>query len=719
MSNRLSRETSPYLLQHAGNPVDWHAWGAEALELARRTDRPILLSVGYSACHWCHVMAHESFEDPDTAATMNRYFVNIKVDREERPDIDQIYQTALQLILRRPGGWPLTMFLTPEGEPFFGGTYFPKHTRHDLPAFDELLHRIAQVWTGQRDQVLAQGAEIVRHLARTVPGADGQDAGGQDAGGRRDAVDDTARIAGCGLRDALMPTFDRTCGGFGGAPKFPQPSTLCALLRHAVDADDVEARDAVFTTLQRMAEGGLYDHLGGGFCRYSTDARWNIPHFEKMLYDNGPLLRLYAQAWQITKEPLFRRVCEETASWLMREMQSPEGGFYSSIDADSEGEEGRFYVWQRDDVAAHLDDDEAAAFIARYGLDAPPNFEGHAWHPFAAKPLSRVARELGIAEDTAAVRIASARAKLFAVRETRVRPGRDEKVLTSWNALAIDGMAFAARVFGERGWAASARAAFDFVGRALWRDGRLLATHKDGRSHLDAYLDDYAMLLGACIEVMQAGALRPEDLRFATSLADVLLGQFEDPAGGGFYFTGHDHEKLVLRPKPGYDSAMPSGNGTAALQLQRLGHLVGEPRYLDAAQRAMALFADDVRRVPHGLPTMVSAMREYASPPAVVVLGGPSGVLQQWRDALAPRWLPGATVLQLPPETEGLPQTLRMPVGTQPQAWVCRATQCLPPVDTLERLMSLLDEPPVGTATGDARPATGDGQRAATGKRDM
>ncbi|RPH59507.1 MAG: thioredoxin domain-containing protein, partial [Burkholderiales bacterium] len=515
-------------------------WGQEALALARSSVRPILLSVGYSACHWCHVMAHECFEDEETAALMNRFFVNIKVDREERPDIDQIYQVAHQLIARRPGGWPLTMFLTPDGKPFYGGTYFPKRSRYQLPGFDELLQRVAQVWAGQRAQIVAQGDELVRHLAATLPerrdDATDADAGVEadrgargEAGEPGDPIEAIARQAPRALWAALMPSYDATHGGFGGAPKFPQPSTLDALLRHAVAANDAEARDAVLSTLRHMAEGGLYDHLGGGFCRYSTDAQWLIPHFEKMLYDNGPLLRLYAEAWQLTGEPLFRQVCEATAAWLMREMQSAPGGYFSSLDADSEGEEGRFYVWQRDEVARHLDDAQFAAFAPRYGLDGPPNFEGHAWHLHLARPLADVAAQLGRPEHECAALVADARARLFALREARVRPGRDDKVLTSWNAMAIDGMAFAARVFGEPRWATSARRALDFVRAELWRDGRLLATHKDGRSHLNAYLDDYAFLLGAVLELMQGAALRTDDLRFACALADVVLAQFEDP----------------------------------------------------------------------------------------------------------------------------------------------------------------------------------------------
>jgi uncharacterized protein YyaL (SSP411 family) len=696
MPNRLAGETSPYLLQHAGNPVDWHPWGEEALALARASDRPILLSIGYSACHWCHVMAHECFEDEETAALMNRWFVNVKVDREERPDLDQIYQVAHQLIARRPGGWPLTMFLTPTGKPFFGGTYFPKRSRYDLPGFDELLQRVAQVWEQQRDKLVAQGDELVRHLASTLPErpsapqAGGAGDGAAGPGPTPDALAALAVDAPRALRDALMPSYDAAHGGFGGAPKFPQPSTLDALLRHAVAAGDAVAREAVLATLRRMAEGGLYDHLGGGFCRYSTDAQWLIPHFEKMLYDNGPLLRLYAEAWQLSGEPLFREVCEGTANWLMREMQSPRGGYYSSLDADSEGEEGRFYVWERDEVARQLDGAQFAAFAARYGLDRPANFEGRAWHLYMAMPLAEVAARAGLPQPDCARVVEAARQRLFALRETRVHPGRDDKVLTSWNAMAIDGMAFAARVFGEPRWAASARRALDFVRDELWRDGRLMATHKDGRSHLNAYLDDYAFLLAATLEAMQGDSLRPDELRFACALADVLLAQFEDPRDGGFYFTSHDHEALVLRPKSGHDGATASGNGVAALQLQRLGHLVGDARYLKAAERTLSLFADEIGRVPHAFPTLVSALAEWRAPPTIVALTGPPDALRSWRAALGRGYRPGLIVVRLPGDPAGLPPALARPAGSSPQAWVCRGTQCLPPIGEIGAMVTEL-----------------------------
>jgi uncharacterized protein len=681
MPNRLAQETSPYLQQHADNPVDWHPWGDAALRLARSTERPILLSIGYSACHWCHVMAHECFQDAETAALMNRHFVNIKVDREERPDLDQIYQTAHQLITHRAGGWPLTMFLTPDGKPFFGGTYFPKRSRHNLPGFDDLLSRIAGLWQSQRAQIETLGDEVVRYLAGTLPVRSGAA-----------ALDGAAAQAVSGLLDAMMQSYDAEDGGFGGPPKFPQPASVGTLLRVAHASGSDAAREAVLHTLRRMAEGGLYDHLGGGFFRYSTDAQWLIPHFEKMLYDNGPLLRLYAQAWQLSGDALFRTVCEETAAWMMREMQAPHGGYCSSIDADSQGEEGRFYVWQREELAQRLTPSEYAAFAPRYGLDGPASFEQRAWHLHVARPLAGVAASVGAAQAECEALIAAARARLFEIRETRVRPGRDDKALTSWNALAIDGMAFAARVFGQAQWAASARRAIDFVRSHLWREQRLLATHKDGRSHLNAYLDDHAFLLGALLELMQLGPLDAADLRWACALADVMLAQFEDAQDGGFHFTSHDHEALVMRPKSAHDGATPSGNGMAAMTLQRLGHLIGEPRYLRAAERTLALFAGEIAHAPHGYGTLVGALTEYGAPPTVVVLTGPSAALAPWRAELDRRYSPDMLCLQLCGAADDLPPSLAKPAAAVVQAWVCRGTQCLPPIGELHALNATLAE---------------------------
>ena len=660
MPNRLARETSPYLQQHAANPVDWYPWGEEALERARAEDKPILLSVGYSACHWCHVMAHESFEDPGVAGVMNRLFVNVKVDREERPDIDQIYQAAHQMLARRPGGWPLTMFLSPQGTPFFGGTYFPPTARYGMPAFADLCARVAALWRERRADIEAQNAEVLAALERSVP-----------QGGAARAEFSGEVLAA--LLANLRASFDARHGGFGGAPKFPHPTDLELCLRKG-------GLDIVRVTLERMCQGGIYDQLGGGFCRYSTDAHWSIPHFEKMLYDTGPLLALLADAWILTREPLFARCAEQTAGWIMREMQSPEGGYYSSLDADSEGEEGKFYVWTREEIASVLSPQEYAVAAAHYGLDQPPNFENRFWHLRIVHP------------PTDSDVLDRAKEKLFAAREKRVRPGRDEKVLVSWNALAIRGIAHAGRVFARPDWLASARRALGFVRSTMWRGGRLLATYKDGRAHLNAYLDDYAFLLAALIELLQE-RFSSDELEFACALADVLLEQFEDRQAGGFYFTARDHERLIHRPKPGQDNATPAGNAVAAWALGRLSSISGQERYGHAAERALELFYPAMVEYPAGYAAMALALDESLSPPGTLVLRGSQAALPEWQAALAGEFLPDVTVLGIPDGTAGLPETLDKPARPEPvNGWLCRGVTCLAPIGDLVNLKKTLKE---------------------------
>jgi uncharacterized protein YyaL (SSP411 family) len=655
--NRLAAETSPYLLQHADNPVHWQPWDETSLAQAREENRPILLSIGYSACHWCHVMAHESFENADVAAVMNRLFVNIKVDREERPDLDQIYQTAHQMLTQRTGGWPLTLFLAPDGTPFFGGTYFPREPRYNLPGFADLCERVAEAFENRRSDIDTQNAELRRALANTVP-----------ASGTASEFDPQPLAA---AEQSLARAFDPVHGGFGGAPKFPHPTDLAFLLRRS----DATSRQMALTTLTRMSEGGIYDQIGGGFSRYSVDERWEIPHFEKMLYDNGPLLGLLADAWAQTGDPLYARVADETAAWVLREMQAPDGGYYSSLDADSEGEEGKYYVWDRDEVKALLTPQESALAIRRWGFTGPPNFEDRHWHAKVAGSLSAEEAPL----------LASARQKLFAAREQRIRPGRDDKVLTSWNALMIEGMAHAARVFERGDWLASARRAMDFTRRTMWHDGRLLATAKDGRAHLDAYLDDHAFLLSALLELMQAD-FRREDLTFAVELADTLLARFEDREAGGFFFTAHDHEALIHRPKTGHDNATPAGNGVAACALQRLGHLLGETRYLVAAERTLQLFWPQISHSPAGFGSLLLTLEEALTPPDIIVLKGPAGQMAEWQRALGAA--PHRLVLALPNGIAGLPETLAKPESDCVNAWVCRGVTCSAPTANLDELIN-------------------------------
>ncbi len=674
MPNRLAQQTSPYLRQHAENPVDWYPWGEEALERARREDKPLLVSIGYSACHWCHVMAHESFEDPSVAGVMNDLFVNVKVDREERPDLDQIYQLAHQMLAQRPGGWPLTVFLTPGQVPFYAGTYFPKDARYGLPGFAEVCRRISQAWHAQRSDIERQNGTLLQALARAEQPA-------------TDASNSAASIDAAFT--SLKQSFDPRQGGFGAAPKFPHPAELEFCLRRFGACGDPDALHIVSFSLERMALGGIYDQIGGGFARYSVDANWTIPHFEKMLYDNGPLLRLYANAWCASLNPLFERVAGETAAWLMREMQSPEGGYYSSLDADSEHEEGKFYVWDVQQVRSLVSADEYAVAAACYGLDQPPNFENRYWHLSVSKPLDQVARDTGRDAAVCESLLQSARAKLFAAREQRVRPGRDEKMLTSWNALAIIGMARAGAVFGRGEWIASARHAFGFLRRTMWREGALLATFKDGRAHLKAYLDDHAYLLAAALELVQAD-FDPGLLDFARELAEALLAKFEDRTRGGFFFTGSDHEPLIARLKPFPDGAMPSGNGVAALALQRLSLLLGESRYAEAAVRALRAGAGSIADMPAAHASLLIALEEELTPTRTVILRGPQPELERWQRRLARCYLPQTVALAIPPDAKPLPAPIAKPISGNVNAWVCEGVTCLAPMSEFDALAALV-----------------------------
>ncbi len=675
--NRLADETSPYLLQHAANPVDWYPWGEEALEHARREDKPVLLSIGYAACHWCHVMAHESFEDEATAQVMNELFVNIKLDREERPDLDKIYQHAYQLLNRRPGGWPLTVFMSPDDHvPFFIATYVPKTARHGMPAFTRLLRQVAQVYRERQGDVREQNRALLAALRRTPAGGD--------------SVPGPQPLADC--REQLSRTHDPVHGGFGDAPKFPQPTHIERLLRHWQRAgdDDPEALDMAAETLRRMARGGIYDQLGGGFCRYSVDERWEIPHFEKMLYDNGPLLALYAEAHAVTEEPLFRRVTKETVDWLLREMRSLEGAFYASLDADSEGEEGRFYAWDRDDIRAALSDAEYAVFAPCYGLDQPANFEGR-WHLHLAETPERLASRLSLDPDEVRQQVDSARARLLALRDRRVRPGRDDKVLTAWNALTIRGLAVAGRLLARADWLKAAEQALDDIRERLWRNGRLYASIKNGRTGSGGFLDDYAFLLDATLALLEAH-WRDGDAHFAVQLADALLARFQDPAGG-FFFTADDHEPLIQRPKPALDDALPAGNGIAALALLRLGRLLGRTDYLDATERTLAWAQPWLEQAPLGCGALLHALEEFLFPDATVILRGRDIDPGEWRAALEPSYAPRRLLLAVPDSATDLPgQLANLPSGPQgaTRAYICHGTHCSAPVATPEEMRALL-----------------------------
>ena len=694
MTNKLAQSTSPYLQQHADNPVHWLEWGPEALQLARATGKPILLSVGYSACHWCHVMAHESFEDEGIAMVMNELFINIKVDREERPDIDQIYQSAHALLTQRGGGWPLTMFLTPETKPFFGGTYFPKTARYGLPGFGDLLGRVANYYRDHQDDISAQNEQLIAALNRSeMRKADGEAIAD---------VDLSCEPIEAGLQQ-MQRSFDTRRGGFGSAPKFPHPEMLEFCLRQFATSGNAalqnQARHIACFTLERMCKGGIFDQLGGGFARYSVDADWAIPHFEKMLYDNGPLLRLLSDAWLVAEDPaqaaLFKRAAEQTATWVMREMQSPgeqtSAGYFSTLDADSEGHEGKFYVWTLHQIAHLLTSDEYRVVACHYGLDQPANFEVHFWNLVVATPIGQVANALALPATQCEALLSSAQLKLFTERETRIRPGRDEKILTGWNALMIEGMAHAGRVFGRPDWVASARRALNFVRHVMWNADaqRLFATHKGGKTHLNAYLDDYAFLLKALIEMMQAD-FQLEDLQFAQQLGDVLLDQFEDRASGGFFFTSHDHEQLIQRPKPGLDNATPSGNGIAALALLRLSHLTNDLRYAEASRKTLAVFFEQIEDHPAAFGSLLIALEEQLLPPRLVILTGPTDGVVAFQHALTNNYLPTTITLVFANGSGGLPTALARPATTVVNAFICQGVTCLAPLTDIAKLQEVL-----------------------------
>ncbi len=668
MANALSLETSPYLLQHAKNLVEWYPWGEQALTLARDLDKPILLSIGYSACHWCHVMAHESFEDAEVASIMNAHFINIKVDREERPDIDQIYQTAHSMLSQRSGGWPLTVFLTPHQEPYFSGTYFPKTPRYQLPGFADLIPRVAQFYHERKDDLAVQNGQLADALKHTIPAPSNV----------LSASENTLKLA----FSSLESSFDFEHGGFGSAPKFPNPADITLLL-HQAKADNNRAEAMALQMLSAMANGGIYDQLGGGFCRYSVDERWNIPHFEKMLYDNGQLLFLYVDAWQISKNPRYQQIIEETVAWLQREMLSPQGAFYSSLDADSldthgHAEEGAFYVWQLDEVKKILSPEEFVVATSCLGFDHSPNFEGHAWHPYLVRLPEYAEKEF----------LKSAQAKLFETREQRARPGRDDKILTSWNALAIKGLARAGRVFNRPDWTRLAQNAVDFIHEKMWVNEQLLATCKGDKAHLNAYLDDYAFLLDALIECLQAN-YRASDLAFTEDLAEALLENFESE-DGGFYFTSHSHETLIHRPKQGYDNATPNGNGIAGVALQKLGHILGESRYLHAAERTLKAFDSSMANNPAACASLCHALEEFLTPPTMVIVRGEARKMIAWHEKINQTYYPHHLFFYLDQNVKDLPQTLQREFSPDVNAWLCKGVVCEPSMNDLQVVLKNL-----------------------------
>jgi len=663
-TNHLAGSTSPYLQQHADNPVAWYPWGETALERAREADSPILLSIGYAACHWCHVMAHESFEDAAVAERMNRWFVNIKVDREERPDLDRIYQFAFMALNGRGGGWPLTVFLDPHDlQAFFAGTYFPPAPVHGMPAFPDVLERLAEVWRDQRDSIREQNRRLAE-LCRRMEGD------------LRPAELSPEPVAAA--RRAVAEAFDRDHGGLGGAPKFPQPGVLGLCLYDTADTTSGPAPGRIAQeTLAAMAAGGIHDQIGGGFARYSVDAGWQIPHFEKMLYDNALLLGLYADAAVRFGRDDFARVARGIADWAEREMRAPGGGYCASLDADSDGEEGRFYVWQPAEVAALLSADEYSLVARHLGFDREANFDGR-WHPVVAVAAEELAAESARPVTEVEDLLAAARAKLYAARAGRVWPARDDKVLTAWNAMLVEGLATAGRCLGDAGLVDRAADTLDFLHATCWRAGRLYAVHRDGTTHQPAFLEDHAALLAAIVALLQA-RWRSGDAALARAVADALLAHFEDTDKGGFFQTADDHEALPWRPRPLADDALPSANGVAALALARLGHLLGEARFLRAAERTVALAMPMLHQQTLGHATLVRALAEQLEPPEIVRIHGPPAATADLASVAAARFDPGRLVFAVPPEAaEPLPPAEAG--GEQAVGLVCRGRSCEAPL---------------------------------------
>ena len=670
MPNRLAGETSPYLLQHKDNPVDWFPWGPEALERARAEDKPILLSIGYSACHWCHVMEHESFEDADTAEVMNSLFVSIKVDREERPDLDGIYMQAVQLLTGH-GGWPMTMFLMPDGRPYHGGTYFPREPRQGMPAFTDVLKAAAEAYYSRKGDVVASARNLTDRLQS--PGQ-----------GRSDEILTAAILQVAAQR--LAGQYDWDHGGFGSAPKFPQPMSTEFLLRSYRRQPDPRVLQMVEHSLIQMANGGIYDQVGGGFHRYSTDAHWLVPHFEKMLYDNALLSRLYLHAYQLTGNAFYRRVTEETLDYVLREMTDPSGGFYSTQDADSEDVEGKFFVWSPGQVIAELGDSDGALFSRYYDVTESGNFEGKSILNVPV-PAAQVAKEAGVTEAELGEVVRRGGARLYEVREQRVHPGRDEKVLTSWNGLMLKSFAEAAATLGRDDYRAAAVANAEFLLRELRPEGRLLRTWKEGRAKLLGFLEDYSMLIDGLIALYETTF----DRRWtdeARRLADEMVELFWAEGEGVFYDTGNDHEELIVRPRDISDNAMPSGSSVAADVLLRLALIVGEADYARRAMSSLRSVAQLLASYPTGFGHWLGALDYYLSKPLEIAVIGPRDdpASKALVDVVTGAYLPNKIVAGWDP-ADGNDAVVGLPllegrslVEGKPAAYVCENYACQMPV---------------------------------------
>ena len=680
-TNRLINETSPYLLQHAHNPVDWYPWGEEALAQSEQEDKPILLSIGYAACHWCHVMEHESFENEQIAAIMNEYFINIKVDREERPDLDEIYMNAVQMLTGQ-GGWPMTMFLTPDLKPFYGGTYFPPDNRYGRPGFPRVLLGVAEAYRERRDAVGEQAEQIIANLNQLSA---------MEGDGHQLTTDMLDRA----YQDYLS-RFDHHDGGFGSAPKFPPSMGLLLLLRHWHRTGNANALNMVEVTLEKMARGGMYDQLGGGFHRYSVDERWLVPHFEKMLYDNALLSIAYLEAYQATGKVFYHQVATETLDYVLAEMYDAEkGGFYSTQDADSEGVEGKFFVWEPDEVEQLLGEEKAKIFCEYYDITEPGNFE-HKNILHVQTPADLVARklnmDLGELEDI----LAEGKQKLFEVREKRIKPGLDDKILTSWNGLMIRSMAMGYQVLGDERYREAAEKSARFVLSELSQNnGMLLRTHRAGKSHLNAYLEDYSYFVAGLINLYEATFV-VEWLKEAERLNQIMIEQFWDDASGGFFFTSNNHETLIVRSKTGYDGATPSGASMAIHNLVRLDKLLNRPDFREKVETTLDVYYRQIEHSPSGSAQMLCELDFLLSTPKEIAIAGQqeSEDTQAALTAVHSRYVPNK-VLALASDAEGLSDLIpllegKTQVDGRATIYVCENYTCQAPITDVEELAELL-----------------------------
>ena len=679
-TNHLINETSPYLLQHAHNPVDWYSWGDEAFQKAKSQNRPILLSIGYSACHWCHVMERESFEDEKIAALMNDLFVNIKVDREERPDLDEIYMNAVQMLTGR-GGWPMTVFLTPEGKPFYGGTYFPPEDRYGVPGFPKILQGVANAYREKPQDVERSVEQILAALQRMSLSTESQQPFSSDIIGQS--------------AEQLAQAYDTDHGGLGKAPKFPNVGVYELFLRHYHHSKGSRFLEMVTHTLTKMAQGGIYDHLGGGFHRYSVDEKWLVPHFEKMLYDNAQLVRIYAQVYSITGEPLFKQVVDETMNYLMREMLHIEGGFYSTQDADSEGEEGKFFVWTEEEISQILGEESSEIFCRIYDVSEEGNFEEkNILHPIltleqASKFFRRDLKEIESL-------VSDAKGKLFQEREKRPKPFRDEKILTSWNGLMLSGLAEAIKILPHPSYLEAANRTLDFIFTKMFRGGHLLHTYKSGTAKILGYLDDYAFLAAGLLDLFEATVNRAH-LDRALELAEIMLHEFWDEAGGGFFYTGRSHERLIAQSKPIFDGSIPSGNAVATQVLLRLYHYTGKEDYLKRAEMILRAYYNAMENQPFGFAHMLAALDFYIQKPKEVVLVGDKKDPEtaELLTKIHSLYLPNMT-LQLASPDDSLDKISSLLAGKKQfegksTVYVCHNFTCSRPVVEWDELKPLLD----------------------------